>query len=52
VIGYVGSVGAALMWIPQAVSAVRGRRDPAPRPMAFVLGWLVGFVDVLKFVPR
>ncbi|TWG98516.1 hypothetical protein L615_000300000080 [Nocardioides sp. J9] len=27
-IGYVGSAGAATMWIPQAVRAVRHRADP------------------------
>lgn len=27
-IGYVGSAGAATMWLPQAVRAVRHRRDP------------------------
>ncbi|HWI42151.1 MAG TPA: hypothetical protein VNS81_00925 [Nocardioides sp.] len=29
VIGYVGSAGAAAMWVPQAARAVRHRHDPS-----------------------
>lgn len=28
-VGYVGSAGAALMWLPQAQRALRGRENPA-----------------------
>lgn len=28
-VGYVGSAGAALMWLPQARRALRGRKNPA-----------------------
>ena len=28
-VGYLGSAGAALMWVPQALRAVRHRRDPS-----------------------
>ena len=43
-VGYVGSVGAALMWLPQASRAVAGRRDPTAvagiSPTSFLLAML------------
>ena len=44
VVGYVGSAGAALMWLPQASRALAGRRDPAAvagiSPASYLLAML------------
>jgi hypothetical protein len=40
-VGYLGSAGAAVMWIPQAARAVRGRHDAATlaalSPIAYII---------------
>lgn len=43
-IGYVGSAGAATMWVPQAVQAVRHRRDPAALEALSLLSYGVAMV--------
>jgi uncharacterized protein with PQ loop repeat len=40
-VGYLGSAGAALMWVPQAFRAVRHRRDPSTLAGISLVAYLV-----------
>jgi hypothetical protein len=43
-VGYLGSAGAAVMWIPQAARAVRGRHDAATLAALSLVAYLTAIV--------